>query len=466
MAAVATHSDRYGLPLSTTSAEAAAHYRDGQERTLAFGVDPAGAFERAITADPEFALAYAALANARLREGQPFEARDLAVVANELASRTSPREQGHVAVVVDATHGRGLPALQRIREQLALWPRDALLLNSGVSSMLFAGMQQQMVQLTSAVEHAYPEGDPFFLGLHAFALQETRQFDLAHAVAERALALYPLAAFAAHALAHVFYERGAFAEGIDFAPVWLARYDPAAGLHLHMSWHFALFLLARGEYSRLFDLYETHIRPPATIPGSYHLYDPVALLWRTDACGVGDSAAAWLTLANEAERRSQQPGILFADLHNGMALAAAGRWDGVDGIIAAFKQRADRGNEAAGVALALMLGMAAFARGDYEQTIAQVEPVEERIFLVGGSKAQRDLFHDTLLEALLRAGRYAEAETRLRAKLDCRPAARDFFRLAQSRTARGDVAGSAASAASGRSLWTHADADAPVSRAT
>ena len=458
MAAVATQTDRYGLSLSTASDEAAAAYREGQERTLAFGVDLAAPFERALAADPDFALAHADLANARMRDGRLEEAQALALRAEALAASATKREQGHIAVVVDATHGRGLPALQRIREHLAEWPRDALLLNTGVTSLLFAGMQEQMIALTTAVERAYPEGDAFFLGLHAFALQDRDRFTEARAAAERALAAYPLAAFAAHALAHVFYERGAFDEGVGFAPGWLARYDPRAGLHLHLSWHFALFLLARGEYYRLFDLYETHIRPPQEIPAGFQLYDPVALLWRTDAYGLTGPANGWAALADEAERRARLPGMIFADLHLGMALAAAGRWEALEGVTGSLRQRAERGNPSAAVAWPLLLGLAAFARGDYAESVARIAPIEERIYLVGGSKAQREVFHETLLEALLRTGHFDEAEARLRAKLDCRPAARDFFRLAQTRGALGDAAGATAAGESARTHSPYADA--------
>lgn len=432
MTATATHTDRYDLPLSTSSDRAAAAYREGQERVLAMGVDPGTWFAQAIAADPSFALAHAGLANVRLREMRLTEARAIATTAARLAGEhAGARERGHVAIVVDAAHGRGAQALARIREHLAVHPRDALVLNSGVTSLLFGGMQAEMVGLTSSVERAYPERDPFFLGLHAFALQEARQFASARAAAEDALERYPLAAFAAHALAHVFYEQGLFDDGMDFAPGWLARYDRNAGLHLHMSWHLALFMLARGEYGRLFALYESHIRPPANPPGSYHLYDPVALLWRTDAFGAPTPPSQWEALGAEAEARATQPGMVFADLHHGMALAASGRHAALAGIYASLRARGQRGNAIAGeVALPLLQGMAAFAAGDYEAAVQQIEPVEDRIYLVGGSKAQREVFHDTLLEALLRSGRYAAAETRLRAKLDCRPAARDHAQAA------------------------------------
>src|SRR5882757_2558059 len=56
------HQDRYGLTLSTASTEAAEAYRDGVDLLLAAWPGAAEAFERAIAADPEFALPHIARA--------------------------------------------------------------------------------------------------------------------------------------------------------------------------------------------------------------------------------------------------------------------------------------------------------------------------------------------------------------------------------------------------------------------
>jgi hypothetical protein len=68
-------------------------------------------------------------------------------------------------------------------------------------------------------------------------------------------------------------------------------------------------------------------------------------------------------------------------------------------------------------------GMAAYARGDYGEAIRLIEPVFEEIVRVGGSRAQRDVFEQTLLSSYLRAGREDEAKALLRTRLEGRPAA-------------------------------------------
>jgi hypothetical protein len=71
---MARHDSR-GLPLSTTSDSAAAHYREGVELMLAAWPGAAEALDAAIHDDPQFALAHAARARLHAISAQAAEAR-------------------------------------------------------------------------------------------------------------------------------------------------------------------------------------------------------------------------------------------------------------------------------------------------------------------------------------------------------------------------------------------------------
>jgi hypothetical protein len=68
-----------------------------------------------------------------------------------------------------------------------------------------------------------------------------------------------------------------------------------------------------------------------------------------------------------------------------------------------------------------MEGLHAFARHEYGDAVAKIAPIEERIIEVGGSHAQREVFHDTLLEAALRAGEPERSRPLLARRLVKRP---------------------------------------------
>ena len=70
--------DRYGLPLSTSSPVAAEQYVLGLDRHLAWDLDAAQGFERALAVDDAFALAHAGLAVVRRFGGDAPGARESA----------------------------------------------------------------------------------------------------------------------------------------------------------------------------------------------------------------------------------------------------------------------------------------------------------------------------------------------------------------------------------------------------
>jgi len=89
--------DRYGLPLSTTSPVARDAYVEGCQAKLTMYPSAIEAFERAVVADPGFALAHTAKAHALLERGEIAAARASMAAANSLITGVSEREAHHIA---------------------------------------------------------------------------------------------------------------------------------------------------------------------------------------------------------------------------------------------------------------------------------------------------------------------------------------------------------------------------------
>jgi hypothetical protein len=129
----------------------------------------------------------------------------------------------------------------------------------------------------------------------------------------------------------------------------------------------------------------------------------------------------------------------------------------VDGLRALDAQ----GHPTAGcVVLPLLRGIWALSQGAYDEAIQWIEPIADQIVRIGGSNAQREVFEDTLLEAYLRAGRYAPAEGLLRQRLGRRPSARDLFWLARAQPGGGQLENARISRQDAQHLW--ADPDSSV----
>jgi tetratricopeptide (TPR) repeat protein len=415
--------DAYGNPVSSSSRAAVDLYDSGVRSLLGFGASVIDDFRAAVEADPDFVLARAALGvSLYLAEKMP-EGRaevDRAAASAAAAGSLTAREKRHVEALALWVAGRGSDAIPLIKEVLAGHPRDMLLMQRLYYIYFWQGRSAEMLELTQSLLPVLGE-DGYMLGYHAFALEENRRFDEALALAERAIAINARDAWAVHALAHVLYERGENARGALALPLRIHPCDHLGYFKNHLLWHLALMHLAEGRYDRVRKLFQSVFGNVEIIVGS-DLQDSVALAWRLDLYGQPDPRR-WQHLGAAARGWLEMPLLLFHDLHVGMALGAAGDWASAELQLERLRQQAKKTRNATlpEVVVPLMEGLHAFARGEYALSVARIEPLTERIVEVGGSHAQREVFHDTLLEAALRAGEPERAGALLERRVAKRP---------------------------------------------
>ena len=109
---------------------------------------------------------------------------------------------------------------------------------------------------------------------------------------------------------------------------------------------------------------------------------------------------------------------------------------------------------------AISPGTGPFLSCPWASAIEWIEPIADQIVRIGGSNAQREVFEDTLLEAYLRAGRYAPAEALLRLRLGRRPSARDLFWLGRAQIGNGQPENARLSLHDAQRRWADADPEA------
>ncbi|HKZ04385.1 MAG TPA: tetratricopeptide repeat protein [Methylomirabilota bacterium] len=430
--------DRYGLPLSSSSPRAVDAYRRGVDCVLLAVPGAERAFQDALDADPGFALAAIGLARTHQIFGRLDEARAAGAAARGLVGGVTRRERRHVEAIGTLLDGNAAGALAAVRAHVAECPRDALVLSLAVGAfglIAFSGRIDHNAVLLGLLDELAPHygDDWWFAFAHGWAFNEARRPVEARTLVEHSLARQPRSANAAHALAHVCYETGAVDEGTRFLEGWLPGYERASTLHCHLSWHLALFELARGRIERALEVYEDAIAPGASqAPPLNTLSDSAALLWRLGLYGEPTPAARWARVAEFAARAFPRPGLAFADIHVALAHAGHGDTAALTRIVEAFREADRAGRLPAGPgAAALAEGLGAFAAGDYPGTIARIAPIAGEVIRLGGSHAQRDVFEETLIQAYLRSGRGSEAAALLRRRLERRPSGRDRDWLAR-----------------------------------
>ena len=196
---------------------------------------------------------------------------------------------------------------------------------------------------------------------------------------------------------------------------WVRESEPRLGecnnFGYHLWWHLALFHLDLQEVDSVLRLYDERMR--ADLSDEYlDICNATSMLWRLEERGV-DVGDRWNELAECCEARTSDHQMVFPDVHFLLALAAGGRDAAVERMLdsmRAFSEgTATQQVVTNTVGIALGRAIAHWYRGEYAQVVDALAPVRYRLPLIGGSHAQRDLFHQILIAAALGCGRYETA---------------------------------------------------------
>ena len=408
--------DRYGLPLSTTVAAARDAYVEGVDLLLTVYPGAAAAFDRAIAADPAFALAHIGKARALQLAGNVAAMRESLATAVSHSDGASAREQSHIDVFRHLFAGQAVAALAALRAHVQTWPRDALVLSLAANQGGLIGMsglpgrEQGLLDFLEPLAPHYGE-DWWFEAHYGMALSEIGQHDAARPKIERSLAQVRRNAYGAHAFAHLCYETGERDFGIAFLRDWLPLYDRGGGLFGHLNWHLGLFELHAGNLDGGLRLYSDAFCADDH-RGAVHqkLSDSAAFLWRSELAGHPRDPARWAKLVDYAREKIPRPGFSLADWHVALAFAALGDDAAVEDWIKGIEALVEAGRYPSGATIPTVArAFAAFQRGDDAATIDLIVPMLPDRERMGGSRAQVDLVEATLLRAYLNAGREAEA---------------------------------------------------------
>jgi hypothetical protein len=425
--------DRYGLPLSTVSADAAHAYRDGVDLLLSFWPGAAEALDRAAALDPEFALAHAA----RARIHAIYQERDAALhaigCAKELAARGTPREQSHVATLALVIAGKSADALNTALVHLESWPRDAVILSLPLGAFglyAFSGRaDHDQARVDLCQRHAQAYGDDWwFLGNLGWALTEAGALAQGRAITERSFELRRHNAHAVHALLHAMFEDGSLDEADRLVDGWIGDYGRHGMLYGHIRWHQALGALDRGDATAALATYTDVLTPVmASAPPLNVLSDGASLLWRLAAEGHAVPRAAWTDVDAYARSRFAAPSLPFVEMHMAQIAAAMHDAAALTERLDAIERRLAEGKLAAGEIVPRMVhALRAFAEDDYRGCAVALGPAIVDLVRIGGSHAQRQVVEDTYILALMRSGDLAQARTMLDARLHRRPSVRDM----------------------------------------
>jgi tetratricopeptide (TPR) repeat protein len=412
--------DGYDLPVSTASSSARDAYAEGCASKVTYYPGVIEAFDRAIAADPGFALAHAARAHALLERGDAAGARAAMATANSLAAGLSPREVSHVAYFGMLVAGDSEAALTAVFAHLDAWPRDVMVLattaftNGLIGSSGRAGQKRRLLALLDELAPVYGD-DWWFTAHHGMALSENSEWVAARAKIDRSFAQNPKNPWAAHARAHLCYETGDPDTGRTFLRSWLPTYPRGGALWSHLSWHRALGELEAGDADTAFEVFEQTVSlgvHSGAVRGQ--LQDAASFLWRWELAGHPRDPAAWHKMHEFANSAFPRAGTAFSDLHIALTQAVAGDTEGLEARARQVEELVRQDRYPSGPMVpAVGRGFAAFEQQNFAEAIKALAPMADELERLGGSRAQLDLVEFTLLKAYLAADRPEDARRML-----------------------------------------------------
>jgi tetratricopeptide (TPR) repeat protein len=431
--------DARGLPTAATQSRALEAYERAIVAFQTYRGDPLAPLEEAAGADPGWAGAHIAKALILMTFFERRFARDAMVAlsaARPLLAGATGRERDLWAAADRLARGDwhgGTAALDRV---LVDHPRDAIALQTAHVMDFFRGDALNLRNRVARVLPHWSAGVPGFayvLGMHAFGLEECNQYPEAEATGRRALELAGDDSWAIHAVTHVMEMQGRVDEGIAWLearrPAWAA---PGNGFAFHNAWHLALFHLDREDHRAALALYDEWLAEAGAMAISR--VDATALLWRLMLEGVDVGARAeGIAEAWEGDLDAEAGFYAFNDFHAALALAQAGRKQGLERLMAVV-HRAASAQDANGemerqVGVGACKAAIAFCDGRHRVAADLLAGLRDGASRFGGSHAQRDLLTLTLVESATRDGQGRLAAHYLAERLAQRPGNRWGLRL-------------------------------------
>ncbi|MEH6738246.1 MAG: tetratricopeptide repeat protein [Sulfitobacter sp.] len=406
--------DLYGLPVTVENPDTLQGINDFIHGFLSYQTK-ATHIIAAADADPDCALAnaYAALlwmfleAPVAPQKAAPYLAR-----AQAARDGVVPRE----ALVIDAaaawTRGE-VPKLLEICDQIiADYPRDMAILKLAQYHLFNLGDATGMLRTALAV---LPEADDiaYAHGMIAFGYEQCHLLERAETAARHAMTLQHDDAWSHHAIAHVMLTQGRVSEGAAFLESVADSWGELNSfMRSHNWWHLALFYLSLGRHDDVRRAYDTHVWGLAK-DYSQDQVGATSLLARMEFAGV-DVGERWGDVADHIAARGADTVNPFLTLQYLYALARTARPEAATLMVAIFERANDSTKHDhipwRDVALPAAEGIMAHAKGDWGTAISLMSRALPRMSECGGSHAQRDLFEQIHLDALIQDGQASSAQ--------------------------------------------------------
>jgi len=422
--------DRRGLAYTSESDEAVALFDEAVDHFLEYRLDTVELLGRALQADKSFVMPRVLKASMLRLLGSnsvmPKIEAELASI-EKAGTAMNPRETLHLDALKHWVSGDMTKARRAWDAIVQEWPFDLLALRHMHFQSFWLGETQAMRNSVASALPAWTDDMPgygFVLGMFAFGLEEMGDYGRAEAIGREAVERNPDDLWAIHAVAHVLEMQGRLQDGMAWLDYPNDHWGDRGPVKNHVWWHAALFAVESGDFDAALAVYDTHV-----VPGerrvSTDMMNAPSLLARLEFAGA-DVGDRWEPLAEWSAGWADDHVLAFTDAHTMIPLARTERHQAAEAFIASLERFAKTANNDAAqrvepFILPLAKGIRALYSGKPAQTVELLAPIRHGLQPIGGSWAQRDIFHQLLLEAAIQAGNWPLARSMASERIALRP---------------------------------------------
>ena len=417
--------DRWGASIQSRNERGVPLFDAAVAGLVSLSGDPVGAVEAAVEADDDLVLAHILRAYLHLYATSAEGVSNARKVLEGFDGVTDldEREVLHLRAARSWASGEWDEATHFLERALLHDSRDLLALKVAQDLYFFLGQSRGVRGVVARVLGAWPPdraGWGYVLGMHAFGLEETGDYERAEICARAALQKEPRDTWATHALAHVFEMQGRQPEGVDFLDA-SSQHWSSSFFAVHYWWHYALYHLESGDLDRVLSTYDGPIRG-ARSPEWLDLVDAASLLWRLSLLGH-DVEDRIQPLAVDLESMLGDPVYIFNDWHAVMVFGMVGAQDLNERVLTGNRRHTSGTNRlvAEHVGLTLLEAFSSFSTRRYERALDLLAEARPLASAIGGSHAQRDVIDLTLVAAAARAGHTTTARALAADRVGQRP---------------------------------------------
>jgi len=316
----------------------------------------------------------------------------------------------HSQALIQWSLGHFSEAADTWEQILVLYPFDMMAIKFSSDTYFYIGDRDMLRDSVARILPIWETSTDrplksYLYGMYAFGLGETNMIERARKEARFGLELNPHDGWATHALAHSFEYAGETSQGIDFLKKTKQDWEKSDILKPHIDWHWALYEIEKGDRDAAEDILTNHILNRDAEMIMLDFVDIASLIYRFKLAGENSSKIYSSTrLKNFLNDHLHDHQVIFNDLHMYFILDDYTDLENRNNFLRTLKESYDTSDSDSGqvyrqVGKYLFEAIDQFKEKNYSDVVELLYPIRNKIYQIGGSNAQRDLFYLLLIHS-------------------------------------------------------------------